>query len=243
MKKDERCFYKDIEIRFYDCDRNKRARIETIMRYMSDIGGIYCASKGYTHDWLWEHEFVFLLSRASIHINRIPKSEEKLTIETWEREVKGVLFYRDVIFHDESGEPIVECSTAWVGANPNTRSILKPSQYQGEIHPYEEKKADCLPPQRLKPQGEFEELGSRKIVYSDIDGNNHVYNAIYAAIACDFLPNCCMERELADFRINFKQEAVLGDTLLIKAAISENSATVIGELGGIVSFECELKFK
>ncbi|MEG0693530.1 MAG: thioesterase [Oscillospiraceae bacterium] len=243
MIKDKNCFYKDIEIRFYDCDKEKRSRLETIMRYMSDIGGIAYAAKGYSHTWLWEHNFVFLLSRASIHVNRMPVSDEQLTIETWEREVKGVLFYRDVVFYDKDGNSLVECSTAWVLANPHTRSILKPSTFTGEINPYNGKKAECLPPSRLKVNEELELVATRKIVYSDIDANNHVYNAVYASIACDYIPAKLIERGVTDFKINFKQEAVVGEEMTIKTKILDNSAMVMGEIESGISFECEFTFE
>ncbi|MFZ2537428.1 MAG: acyl-ACP thioesterase domain-containing protein [Oscillospiraceae bacterium] len=241
--KDKNCYYKDIEIKFYECDNKKRSRLETIMAYMADIAGIAYAAKGFSHTWLWEHNFVFLLSRSSIHVNRMPVSDEVITIETWEREVKGVLFYRDVIFYDKEGNSLVECSTAWVLANPHTRSILKPSAYTGEVNPYDGKKADCLPPARLKIIEELNEVGKRKIVYSDIDANNHVYNAVYAAIACDYILPELMDRELIDFRINFKQEAVLGEILTIKTKILNEKVTVVGEIDGTISFECEFTFK
>lgn len=242
LNKNEKCFYKEIEIRFYDCDKNKRARLETIMRYMSDIGGIAYASKGFTHGWLWENNFVFLLSRASVHINRMPVSDEIITLETWEREVKGVLFYRDVVFYDKDGNSLVECSTAWVLANPHTRSILKPSSYTGEVTPYGEKTANCLPPARIKVTQELSEVAKRRIVYSDIDANNHVYNAVYAGIACDNLPIGLMEQALVDFRINFKQEAVYGQEMIIKTNLSQSTAIVVGEVEGGISFECEFSF-
>ncbi len=210
---------------------------------MSDIGGIAYAAKGYSHTWLWENNFVFLLSRASIHVNRMPVSDEFITIETWEREVKGVLFYRDVIFYDKYGNSLVECTSAWVLANPHTRSIVKPSTFTGEINPYDGQKADCLPATRLKITEELNEVGKRKIRYSDIDANNHVYNAVYAGIACDYIPSELMQREIADFRINFKQEAVLDKEMTIKTKIEDNNATVVGEIENGISFECEFIFK
>lgn len=243
MKKDNKCFYKDIEIRFYDCDSKKRARLETIMRYIADIAGIDYTSKGYSHSWLWENGFVFLLSRVSIHINRMPVADEALTMETWERGVKGALFYRDVVFYDKQDNAIVESTTAWVLVNPNTRTILKPSVFTGNIPKYEDKKVNCLPASRLKFKEELDSVGKRRIVYSDIDGNNHVYNAVYSAIACDFLPQELMEKDIKDFIINFKREAVYGDDIEMMTKITDNSSIVQGEVGKEISFQCKFEFK
>ena len=46
--------------------------------------------------------------------------------------------------------------------------------------------ADCPPCRKIKwEDGTL--AGRRKVVYSDLDGNGHVYNAVYAGIACDYV--------------------------------------------------------
>lgn len=254
------CFNKQIEIRFYDCDKSHRARIETLLRYTADVAGIAYAAKGYSHEWLWERGFVFLLSRASFEIKRMPKADEALTLSTWEREVKGVCFYRDVVFYDNAGNEIVSASTAWTLVNPITRVILKPSAFTGKIDPHPNMKANCPEAARIKRPAATALCGTiskaqparRKIVYSDIDGNGHVYNAIYAAIACDFLPDGLTEKNLVRFAINFKQEALLHDTLKIEQEITEDESGIKATVMGILeagdnkekeSFLCELTYE
>lgn len=243
MERNPGCFYKDVEIRFCDCDKQKRARVETILRIMADIAGVAYGARGYSHAWLWEHHSVFLVTRASIRIHRMPVADETITVETWERCIKGVLYYRDFAFYDAEGAKIVEGETAWVVVDPETRTIQRPSDFPGTFEPLPEKKTDTLPTARLKPEGDFTPVGERKIVYSDIDGNNHTYNAVYVGIACDFLPPAYTDRPLRDFRINFKQEALLGETLTIHTALQENSALVLGTLGDTPSFECEFRYE
>lgn len=239
---DPRCYYKDVEIRFCDCDRHKRARVQTLLKIMADIAGVAYAARGYSHAWLWEHHSVFLLTRVSIRIHRMPAADELVTVETWEVGVKGAQYYRDFTFFDREGKKIVEGQTAWVVVDPESRTIQKPSAFPGHFEPIPGKVADTLPPARLKADGAYLPQGERTIVYSDIDGNGHTYNAVYAGIACDFLPPEWVERELTDFRINFKQEALLGETLSIGTKLDGNQAAVVGMLGETVSFECEFTF-
>ncbi|WMJ21775.1 thioesterase [Paludicola sp. MB14-C6] len=235
-------FTKEIEIEFCDCDNQKRAKIATIMKHMADIAGLAYADKGYSHTWLWEHNFVFLLSRVSIHIDRMPKADEKLVLHTWEHDIKGPLFYRNFAFYDVNETKIIEAATAWVLVNPTTRHIQKPSAFTGNTNLMPEKIVHTIPLSKFKIDEILEKKGTRKIVYSDIDANNHVYNAVYAAIACDFLPQEMMDKKLTDFRINFKQEAILGQNLIIKLNCMNNKTVVIGNLNQIQSFECEFTF-
>lgn len=240
--RDPRCFYKPVEIRFCDCDRHKRARIQTLLKIMADIAGVAYAARGYSHAWLWEHHSVFLLTRAAIRVRRMPAADETVVVETWETGIKGAQYYRDFTFFDREGNRIVEGQTAWVVVDPVSRAIQKPSAFPGHFEPIPDKVADTLPPARLKPEGEYLAQGERVIVYSDIDGNGHTYNAVYGGIACDFLPADLMERRLTDFRINFKQEALLGEILTIQTSLQPNRASVVGRLGDTISFECEFLF-
>lgn len=242
LKRDPRCFYKDIEIRFADCDRKKKARIQTILRIMADLAGVAYAARGYSHEWLWQHHSVFLITRAAIRIRRMPNADETVTAETWEVGIKGAQYYRDFVFYDRKGNKIIDGQTAWVVVDPVSRVIQRPSAFPGKFDPIPDKTADTLPPSRLKIKGDYQEQGTRQIVYSDIDGNQHTYNAVYAGISCDFLPREILDRELTDFRINFKQEATLGETLSIQTCLEKDRATVIGLLGDVVSYEAEFIF-
>ena len=239
---DPRCYYQDVEIRFSECDSHKEARIETLLQIMADMAGVAYAAKGYTHAWLWEHQSVFLVTRASIRIRRAPQADERITVETWEVGIKGAQYYRDFRFYDRKGTPIVEGQTAWVVVDPETRAIQKPWAFPGKFDPIPNRVADTLPPARLRPEEEYRPAGTRTVVYSDIDGNGHTYNARYAGMACDVLPAEIWSRRLTDFRINFKQEARLGETLALGLCRTDGKASVIGMLGDTVSFEAEFLF-
>lgn len=243
FQRDPRCYYKEVEIRFADCDRKKKARIQTILKIMADIAGVAYAARGYSHEWLWRHNSVFLITRAAIRIHRMPEADETVIVETWEVGIKGVQYYRDFCFYDQKGKKIVDGQTAWVVVDPISHVIQRPSAFPGHFEPIPDKMADTLPPNRLKAEGNFSEQGKRTIVYSDIDGNRHTYNAVYAGISCDYLPQELLDRELADFRINFKQEAMLGETLSVQTCVEGNRALVIGMLGDVISYEAEFIFK
>lgn len=234
-------YKKFVELRFGDCDYKKRAKISTIMSYLADIAGLAYSSKGYNHTWLWERDFVFLLSRVSIHVQKMPKADETIEIHTWERESKGVLFYRDYAIQDATETVVVEASSAWILANPHTRQILKPSAFTGTNDPVC-KVANVLAPAKFKIT-DHKFAGDRTIVYSDIDANGHVNNAVYVSIACDFLPPELVEKDITDFRINFKQEARQGQVMKVFITTDESKTFVVGKVDDVVSFESEITFK
>lgn len=232
-------YSQEITLRFCDCDYKKRARVATLMAYMADIAGVAYTKKGYSHSWLWERNFVFLVSRASMTLHRIPKADETVTLTTWEREIKGALFYRDFAITDKTGATIVEASTAWVLANPQTRQILRPSEFTGDIDAHPDIKANAPHLGKIKPPADciLQQAGERTIVYSDIDANGHVYNAVYLGIACDFLPESFIAQDFKTIRINFRQEAKLGEHMCVKFHVTDRSAYIIGEVNDGISFD------
>ena len=63
----------------------------------------------------------------------------------------------------------------------------------------------------------MEEVGQRRVVYSDCDYNGHINNTHYPDLLCDFLPDG-ETRPVADVVINFLGEAPFGDTLTVYRA-------------------------
>ena len=235
-------FKKTVEIRFYDCDSQKRAKVSTINKLIADIAGIGYAAAGMTHQWLWDHGYVFLLAKVSICFNRMPVADETVTVSTWERGNKGASFLRDFEIFDISGKKLIDARTEWILVNPDSRQIIRPSSFEGLRATLPEKQADAPDCRRLKlPGGDF--AGERKVRYSELDGNGHVYNAVYADIAVDILPPALREKQLRTYQINFVHEAKLGDTLLLYIAADANTATVRGCIEGKDSFICELHYE
>ena len=61
-----------VQIRFCDCDPQHRIKPSALCRILADLAGVAFAARGMDHAYLWEHGYVFLLSRVSIRIFRVP---------------------------------------------------------------------------------------------------------------------------------------------------------------------------
>lgn len=85
-------------------------------------------------------------------------------------------------------------------------------------------------------------LAERPIWYSDIDGNGHMNNARYGAFVIDSLPEAFRAHEFKDFKINYVNEAVLGENIKLYGSFndSEKKAVVIGKQEDKICFESEL---
>ena len=238
-------FYEiEADIRFCDCDLHQKIKASAICEFMSNLAGVAFGSRGMDHRYLWDRGFVFLLSRVSVRILRSPLPEEKIRIATWEREAVRAEYLRDFEFRSMDGELLIAGTTAWILVDPNTRQILRPSEFTaGEMMPMPDKKADVQPCARLRLKDEEADfVGTRKIYYSHLDANGHVHNTIYADLAVDALPVDLLEQSLCEFQLNFSREALLGDEIHIFRSMTEEESVVKGTVNGKDCFICRMVF-
>lgn len=232
-------------IRYGDCDRYGRLRLSTLLRILSDAAtAAYQAAGGPSHAVLWEADQAFVLTRLSLSFAKIPTEGDSLTVETWQRTHQGYRFFRDFQVVDQTGCPVISCGSEWVRIHPSDRSLVHPDQFVGQIPSYPDQQADFPPFERLRPSPEWEEGLVRPVVYSDIDQNGHVYNAVYADMACDCLPEEWLARPVRQFQIDFKQESLPGDRLSLRyGRVSEDAVCVAGvKEDGTLSFLCKFVF-
>ena len=231
----------DVEFGMHDADQNMRVKMSAITKHMAEIAGVDYTKRGYSHAFLWEKEMVFLLSRGSIKVHSPLLYEKEYTFTTWEHGMKGPQFFRNFEVHDRnSGEKMLSSTTSWLLVNPNTRKILRPSEFFGEHRILEEKETDVTPTTKIAIPKQMEFAGERIVRYSDMDANGHMNNSNYSDIAFDFLPKEITDQQVKEFAINYNQEAKYGEKIDVYYNMIENEAVVNGTVNGRSCFAVRL---
>ncbi len=236
-------FYKDnmlhkqYELGFGDCDPKKRVKISAIMEMMSEIAGVDFANRGYPYEFLLENNIVFLLSRVSGKIHRMPTSDDKLLLKTWEVGTKGVFFLRYFEFYDEHEDLMISAKSAWIMVNPHTRRPCRPSSFEFADNTHPDKETDCQDPGKIVCDEPLNHMSEREIMYSDLDANGHTHNTRYGDFAVDVMPDSMREHDIKEFKINFVSEALLGEKIQMHTCVCENTFTVIGKKDDNSCFE------
>ena len=78
-------------VAFYECDYKERFRLSEVLRLSAEIAGRDYTDKGLSHEYLWQHGMVFLVSKVSFKIYKYPTSQQKLISSTWESGKKGAM--------------------------------------------------------------------------------------------------------------------------------------------------------
>lgn len=233
----------DKRITLSHCDYYGRLKFSELLVLLSDCATEDYNRRGLPYRVLEKAGVVFLVSKMSIKFFEDIKGDSVITLKTWENSIEGAKFNRFFDIFNESGKLIAQARTVWLAVNPNTRKIIRPSAYPfpEHIRPNSQE-VECMACGKIKLPEDHMELGKREPVFSDIDVNGHVNNTRYIAFAEDCLPSEFTSQHVSDIRINFVNEARLGDTLHFTGGLDRETKriAVVGKKDdGITSFECE----
>lgn len=242
MTENEADFTRQYRIPFYECDYTKRMKISAILKYTAEIAGLDYTLKGFGHEVLWEKEMVFLLSRISFKVIRYPMQQEIVNVTTWECGKTGALFNRGVDITTPDGEKLISYISGWILANPITRKIYRPSHFGFNMIQDMKRPIEALPISKVTGQN-LTLIGKKVVTVSDLDCNGHVYNANYADMVGDVISQQCYEKNVENYRINYINEAKLGETIEIFAEEKNNILSIIGKVNEKTCFEVEYLFK
>ena len=223
-------YFRQEELTFWDCDREQRARVAALLSKLAAFAGYDYDARGLTHQWLWEHREVFLLSRAALKIHDCPRAQELLDITTWENGARAAHMRRYYEMADQEGRVRVSAKTDWILVDPVTWKILRPASFTARPLQTSDRPLDCPDPRKIVLPGEGrEDLGTRRVRWSDLDGNGHLYSGNYGDVIWDALPEDLQPRVPREFYINYSREAVLGDELRLEGCRDGGSYYIEGQ--------------
>lgn len=235
-------FEKSHRINFYNSDVNSNIKLSSFLAWSGEIAGLHLDSRGITREDMLENEQVFLLTRVSVHFIESAKYRDSCLMKTWEQCVKGVQFYRCFQLSDKFGKPLIDSISSWVLVNPKTHQILRSSDYKYE-HPFSDKKTTAE--MKKLSLNNFAKTAEHKVLFTELDGNGHMNNTVYADIALNYAPFQFVGKELETVHLSFVGEAKLDEKISIFVnVIDEKCYQMYGEFdNGKRSFDAEIKIR
>lgn len=217
-----------VSIPSYMTDRNLALRPSSFMQYAEQMAMIGAIKLGFDDRTISPYGVVWILARMHFRYVRTPHREDDAVMYTWHKGMKGLFFVRDYRMSRPDGEALVEATSSWILMRVGHMARV---EELGDIVPAAPQSADDaiaeLAPKVVVPRGaEMTLIGEHKVVYSDIDINQHANNTKYIAWAMDALPlDEVSSREVSDVYINFNREALPGETVsLYSIPVAADSA-------------------
>lgn len=225
---------------YYDCDQGDLLKVSSVMKYMQQTSSEQLEALGFSTDRLLQENMVFLLSKMSLRIHRMPRCGESLLVGTAPVTPRGARFVREFIIDSAEGERLVSALSLWILVDPATRRILRPASFPYALRFEQEALAGIVEDAPLpKAQGAPIFEMDIPVRYSHIDVNRHINNTVYADFVCDALPwEELTTRGVASMSIHFLNEAQYGEMVSISTRrLSDCAFLVSGSHSGKPCFE------
>lgn len=198
-------------IRFSETDALGRLTPEKLIDYFQDCSTFQSEEYGIGVKPLRDRGMAWIIVYWRVEISRMPSPGEEVRICTLPYQMKGAIGLRNFLMETRDGEKLAVANSVWTLVDIET------------MHPVR------IPADIIEKYGVEERLDmeydSRKIRIPDLQGkskspvivreyhldtNRHMNNGQYVRIATGLFPP---EKETAVMRIEYRQQAVLGDRI------------------------------
>lgn len=197
-------------VSYSEVDSNLTLTYFSLVNYMQDCSCFHSDDVGVGVNYLAPIDRGWFVTSYEIHINRLPKYLEKITIATYPYQVRGMMARRVYTICDEAGEVLVYADSLWVLMDIKNN---RPARINEQI-------AAAYPEDPDRPQFDFErrklhyidegeKVGTFTVGETNIDTNGHMNNSFYIDVTRRFLPN----QEFSNIYISYKKAALLFDEL------------------------------
>ena len=200
----------EYEIKYQEVDGRKKLRLFNLENYLLEVAGTVADELGFGIKVLHPRGLTWILTRMSIEMYELPTHNERVRFETWIEGNAHMLSTRDYRIY--SGDKLIgQCKSVWAVLDMEKREIVNVFEepmfegcVDGEVIDMSRVRMTTIP----EPTG----CVPHKIVYSDIDYNNHCNSRRYLQAMTDaFMPDYYGKMIRLD--INYSKEALLGETL------------------------------
>ncbi len=213
-----------IAVASFDVFPNSTMKPSALQQYMQQLAREDCDAMGYTYKMMREVNMVFVLTKMGMKINKPAFAYDELTVKTYQNRVSGITWEREFEFYRD-GEEVIHATTQWVVVKYDTRQIVRPRDFPGDITSAE---LECnhIEIPRAFDTADLELVGERVVRLSDLDENDHLNNCVYSAISLDVLPFDRKDDFVKEMFIIFRQEAKKDDVLKLSMAEKESGFVV-----------------
>ena len=165
---------------------------------------------------LREHTLFWVLKRMTIEIFSTVKWNDMVIVETWPKDIDGVLYLRDFIIKDKDNNIVAKATSGWLAIDVNKKrpKLIKDIDFN-VFQSLKDKHAIKEPPIKLNVINEGK-IFSVKAFYSDIDINQHVTSTRYIDWMMDTISQDFHKKNHPrKLSINYLKETMIDEQLII----------------------------
>lgn len=224
-------YKEDFKIALKDVGKDNKIKNKAIIEIFENIGAYHSDKVQYGANDIKRTGVTWVLLDWKVEVIKRPTYGEILHVHTWGRKMVKFYTYRDYEVYNEKGELCIIGTSKWILFDVQKRKIAKITEnivnsYEPEEkHVFLEEELD-----KIKMPENFTSSITYKVGRKDIDMIGHMHNLYYLDLAYEALPQEVYDqRPFSNFRINYKKEIMIEDTVICKYSKVENKHIVVIE--------------
>lgn len=208
-------YQKEFFVHSYEINQFGNASLSSIFNYLNEIAWEHAQKLDWGFDALKRNNYYWVLSRIYIQIEKYPKWQDKITVETWPTGTESIYAYREYAVKNEQNEVIIRASSAWLVLDLDSKRIIRPDTLSDSFQKFAQHKI-CRYPDRIKPNGSKENLSFSPVLFTDLDINQHFNSVKYVERALNFYGiDYLNKNEVAEIEVNYLKEGMPGDSIAV----------------------------
>ena len=218
-------FSKVYEPRISEYDKNGILSVKSIIGILEDAGAKHSTFAGNDILECRLNGYTWILVEWNVEINRLPKNNQKLLVETWAVFKKPeIITSREFEIKDEQGNVFIHACERLVYEDlQNGKLVRITPEMMGNYNP-EPELQHTFRFAKLKEPAVYDREKPLAVRITDIDFNDHVHNTVYFDYALDMLENT--QEFISGFRILYKKPLMYKDAAMVKIANTDGGYTV-----------------
>ena len=208
----EPIYKKEVTVSATQVDRFGRLTPSMALRMIQGTAGEHSDLLGTDYDSLAEKRMFWAVIRHRIQFFRLPRTGERITLETWPLPTTRVAFPRATVAYDAQGQVLFQSMALWILMDLDTRAMILPKksgvELTGTLRGTELPAPGSLLPQPLTRSRR------RQVCFTDLDRNGHMNNCRYLDWIDDLLDSAFHRSHTpADMTLCYLNEAREGQEL------------------------------
>ncbi|MCM1110843.1 MAG: thioesterase [Clostridium sp.] len=209
------------------CNAQQELSLAMLVRQIIDVAVEHANRIHVGYSDLQSIGALWVLSRITIKIDRMPRIEENYSLLTWVESFSRIFSERNFVILDGSGRPVGYARTLWVGINLETRRPADLSQLVVGRDLTSPRECPFEAQPKLREFTEATDIEHYRFVPTDIDFNRHVNSTRYIELILNQWSLDFFDRHsISEFDIAYKSEAHYGDRAAIKMIRDERAAQI-----------------
>jgi acyl-ACP thioesterase len=202
-------------VRWYETDQQGRLRPPVLCRLLQEAATAHAAELGVAVETLIGGGVAWVLSRLKLAVNRWPRAEDEVVVETWPAAANRLFTERRFEVLDGSGTIIGTAATLWFILDLETRRPVRfPATVLDALGRLNLESTPMRPEELDPPDPGDTEVGFT-IRRSDLDLAGHVNNTSYVEWVVEAVPDpVWAANHLAELEIAFLSECRHGSSVV-----------------------------